>query len=116
MRIEAVYKEIGRNIRTRRRQIDASQDSIAQQLGISRATLANIETGRQRVLVHQLYGIAHALGIKPGDIMPPPSRTKLPTISRWSRSRLVATSILNNVKTSIASLHQCPSETANNAI
>lgn len=76
MRIEAVYKEIGRNIRTRRRQIDASQDSIAQQLGISRATLANIETGRQRVLVHQLYGIAHALGIKPGDIMPPPSSDK----------------------------------------
>jgi transcriptional regulator with XRE-family HTH domain len=72
MRIEAVYKEIGRNIRTRRRQIDASQDTVALQLGISRATLANIETGRQRVLVHQLYGIARALGVKPSDLMPPP--------------------------------------------
>lgn len=71
MRIEPLYKDIGRNIRTRRRQIDESQDSVAQQLGLSRATLANIETGRQRVLVHQLYAIARALGVKPGDLLPP---------------------------------------------
>jgi transcriptional regulator with XRE-family HTH domain len=76
MRIEPVYKEIGRNIRTRRRQIDVSQDHVALQLGISRATLANIETGRQRVLVHQLYGIARALRVKPSDLLPPPSPDK----------------------------------------
>ncbi len=76
MRIEAVYKEIGRNIRTRRRQMHASQDSVAQHLGISRATLASIETGRQRVLVHQLYGIASALGVGPGDLLPPSATTQ----------------------------------------
>jgi transcriptional regulator with XRE-family HTH domain len=77
MRIEPVYREIGRNIRTRRRHIDASQDEVAHRLGISRATLANIETGRQRVLVHQLYGIARALGVRPSDLMPPPPPDKV---------------------------------------
>lgn len=37
---------------------------------LSRATLANIETGRQRVLVHQLYTFASALGIKPEELLP----------------------------------------------
>jgi transcriptional regulator with XRE-family HTH domain len=81
MRIEPVYKEIGRNIRTRRRLIDASQDVLAQQLGISRGTLANIETGRQRVLVHQLYVIAQALGVRPADLMPPPVVAKINSLT-----------------------------------
>lgn len=71
MRIEPIYREIGRNIRTRRRQKDLSQDEVAQLLAISRATLANIETGRQRILVHQIYRLAEVLGAKPTDLMPP---------------------------------------------
>jgi transcriptional regulator with XRE-family HTH domain len=69
---EPIYKEIGAIIRTLRRRVDRAQEVLAGQLGISRATLANIETGRQRILVHQLYAIAKALDVKLGDLLPPP--------------------------------------------
>ena len=70
MTIEPIYKNIGAVIRAKRRLLDLAQEKLATQLGISRATLANIETGRQRVLAHQLYGFARALGVKPADLLP----------------------------------------------
>jgi transcriptional regulator with XRE-family HTH domain len=85
MRPEPVYKTIGTIIRGRRRRLEWPQETLAARLGISRATLANIETGRQRVLVHQLYAFAEALQLKPSDLLPPASEgqsaadlTKLP--------------------------------------
>ena len=79
MELEPIYKEIGANIRTRRRQADASQDDVAARVGISRATLANIETGRQRLLVHQLYRLAKVLGVRPGDLLPTANDHALPS-------------------------------------
>jgi transcriptional regulator with XRE-family HTH domain len=72
MKPEPIYQQIGGIIRALRRRADKAQDALAGQLGISRATLANIETGRQRILVHQLYAIANALGVKLGDLLPTP--------------------------------------------
>lgn len=71
MKVEPVYRSIGATVRSRRRQLEWSQEKLAQRLMISRATLANIETGRQRVLVHQLYAFAAALGMKPEQLLPP---------------------------------------------
>lgn len=71
MRPEPVYKTIGAIIRGRRRRLEWPQQILAARLGMSRATLANIETGRQRVLVHQLYSFAEALQLKPSDLLPP---------------------------------------------
>lgn len=76
MRPEPVYKTIGAIIRGRRRRLEWAQETLAARLGISRATLANIETGRQRVLVHQLYALAEALQLKPSDLLPPASETQ----------------------------------------
>ena len=73
MRPEPVYKTIGAIIRGRRRRLEWAQATLAARLGISRATLANIETGRQRVLVHQLYNFAEVLQLKPSDLLPPTS-------------------------------------------
>jgi transcriptional regulator with XRE-family HTH domain len=67
---EPIYKQIGRIIRARRRVLDRAQELLAQEVGISRATLANIETGRQRILVHQLYAFAKALDLKLSDLLP----------------------------------------------
>jgi transcriptional regulator with XRE-family HTH domain len=72
MKPEPIYKQIGGTIRALRRRADQAQEALAAQLGISRATLANIETGRQRILVHQLYSIAQVLGVKVGDMLPSP--------------------------------------------
>jgi transcriptional regulator with XRE-family HTH domain len=73
MRPEPVYTTIGAIIRGQRRKLEWPQHKLAARLGISRATLANIETGRQRILVHQLYSFAEALQLKPSDLIPPTS-------------------------------------------
>jgi transcriptional regulator with XRE-family HTH domain len=70
MKLEPIYKTIGSIIRQRRRRLELPQTTLAGLLGISRATLANIETGRQRILVHHLYGFAEALNMKPGELLP----------------------------------------------
>lgn len=72
MKPEPIYQQIGGIIRALRRRADKAQDELASRLGISRATLANMETGRQRILVHQLYAIAQALGVQLSDLLPPP--------------------------------------------
>ncbi|MGH9713617.1 MAG: helix-turn-helix domain-containing protein [Candidatus Acidiferrales bacterium] len=78
MKPEPIYKTIGTIIRRRRRRLDWPQALLASRLGISRATLANIETGRQRVLVHHLYTLAEVLKMKPSDFLPPASLAESP--------------------------------------
>ena len=74
MRPEDIYKEVGRNIRVYRARAHRTQAQLAAEIGISRASLANIEAGRQKVLVHYLYTIADALGLESPDVlMPTPS-------------------------------------------
>ena len=70
MKIEAIYKDIGAIIRAKRRSKEMSQEKLADRLGISRATLANIETGRQRILTHQLYAFGDVLGMEPSELLP----------------------------------------------
>lgn len=67
-----LYEKIGGLIRSRRKQLDLTQVKLAQQLGMSRASLANMETGRQNILVHQLYILAQALDLHPSDLLPQP--------------------------------------------
>src|SRR6266403_1538894 len=71
MKLEPIYKAIGTIIRRRRRRLEWSQKLLASRLRISRATLANIETGRQRILVHHLYMFAEVLNMKLADFLPP---------------------------------------------
>ncbi|MYA60099.1 MAG: helix-turn-helix domain-containing protein [Chloroflexi bacterium] len=66
-----VYSIIGSRIRTRRRQMKLTQERLSRQLGISRASLANIETGRQQILVHQIYNLATQLELDITDLLPP---------------------------------------------
>jgi transcriptional regulator with XRE-family HTH domain len=77
MKPESVYRHIGALIKSRRKQSEPplTQEKLAQLLGISRASLANIETGRQSVLVHQLYDFAQALGVSPSDFLVPVNDT-----------------------------------------
>ncbi|HVB58374.1 MAG TPA: helix-turn-helix domain-containing protein [Candidatus Acidoferrales bacterium] len=70
MELEPIYKTVGGIIRQRRRRLELPQTKLAGMLGISRATLANIETGRQRILVHHLYAFAEAFDMKPGELLP----------------------------------------------
>src|SRR6266852_9416336 len=67
-----VYKQIGAIIKARRKTLNnMKQEKLAGLLGISRGSLANIETGRQGILVHQLYKFSAALQLKtPIDLLP----------------------------------------------
>jgi len=71
MNFEWVYPEIGLLIRQRRKRLKLTQEQVASVTGISRASLANIEGGRQKVLVHQLFSFASALELQPLDLLPP---------------------------------------------
>ena len=68
-----IYPLIGAVIKRRRKQFSWTQEKLAARLGISRASLASIEIGRQNVLVHQLYSFAEALDLSPQDMLPPPA-------------------------------------------
>jgi transcriptional regulator with XRE-family HTH domain len=83
MKLEPIYKTIGGIIRQRRRRLELPQTTLAARLGISRASLASIETGRQRVLVHHLYALAEALDMKPGDLLPQMIKSR--SASEWAQ-------------------------------
>jgi len=70
---DPIYKHIGMLIKARRKTLGLKQENLAHTLGISRGSLANIETGRQNILVHNLYKIAAALDLNLFDLLPQPS-------------------------------------------
>ena len=72
----ALYKRIGSTIKVKRRVLGLTQQQLANQLGISRASLANVETGRQRILVHQLYELAGQLSVNVSDLLPESSEAE----------------------------------------
>lgn len=69
-----LYRTVGASIRRRRRELDLTQAKLANRLGISRGTLANIEAGRQNLLLHQLYRFAAALDLNVHDFLPLPTQ------------------------------------------
>lgn len=59
-----IYRLIGSQIAARRKELRLKQAEVAAQIGLTRASLANIEKGRQKVMLHQIYRIAEALRIE----------------------------------------------------
>ena len=71
MNAKHIYKHLGARIRDLRKNLPQTQDQFAKQAGISRASLANIEAGRQQVLVHHLFTFAHILQLdSPAHLLP----------------------------------------------
>ena len=60
----ALYASLGRAIAKRRNELELTQAFVAKQIGLTRASLANIETGRQKVLLHHIYRLAAALELR----------------------------------------------------
>jgi transcriptional regulator with XRE-family HTH domain len=59
-----LYRRLGRVVAGRRDELGLTQADVAAKLGLSRASLANLESGRQRIMVHQLFALVSALKLK----------------------------------------------------
>jgi transcriptional regulator with XRE-family HTH domain len=69
--VEACHQSLGSRIRLIRETIGMSQEELAGKLpkGVTRSSLANIETGRQRFLLNRVEDFARALGTTPKHLM-----------------------------------------------
>jgi transcriptional regulator with XRE-family HTH domain len=63
------YREFGDLLRKERKG-RFSQSELADRVGLSRASIANIERGNQRVPLHMLRVFARELGVEPQALLP----------------------------------------------
>lgn len=68
---QALRKEVGRRLRDCRQRQHLSQTEVASFAGILRTSLANIESGRQRLPLPVLYKLAVALDTDVCTLLPP---------------------------------------------
>lgn len=71
MGIDPRYDAFGRAVALRRDQLGMTQAQLSARVGLSRASIANIEAGRQNVLLHHACDIAAVLKLDHvDDLMP----------------------------------------------
>jgi DNA-binding XRE family transcriptional regulator len=58
-----VYVSFGEAVKALRIKAGMTQADLSEKVGLSRASIANVETGRQQVLLGDLYVYAAALGV-----------------------------------------------------
>lgn len=74
-RTRLVNKLFGVRLRDARRIRSFTQADLASKLGVSRVTVANLESGEQNVQLHQLFAVAEALDLRVEHFLP--SRTEV---------------------------------------
>jgi len=68
----ALYREFGRRIAVRRSEMKLTQAVLGGRVGLSRASIANIERGMQNLPLHQVYRLTEALQLDDlADLLPP---------------------------------------------
>lgn len=69
MPMQTVYRMIGARVEKIRNELGWTQLELSKKIGLTRASVANIETGRQRLLVHQVEDISGAFGMSPKALL-----------------------------------------------
>jgi transcriptional regulator with XRE-family HTH domain len=67
--ITNLYRTIGAHLAEARQQRGVRQSDLAIAVGLTRASIANIENGNQKVQLHTLIAAAQALGLDPADLV-----------------------------------------------
>lgn len=69
---ERFYADLGRRIRVQRDKLHLTQQQVGDALAprATRASIANIEAGKQRVLAHTLVQLAGVLEVSVSDLLP----------------------------------------------
>lgn len=63
--MEHFYEQFGRRLRRERDGAELSQAEVASRVGLTRTSIANIESGKQRVALHRFVDLAAAIGCDP---------------------------------------------------
>ncbi len=77
---DLIYIHIGKKIKTVRDKADLTQESLADAIGVSRASIANYESGKQSIYISDLYKIADALNIEIRELLPPLQEIKMKSL------------------------------------
>jgi transcriptional regulator with XRE-family HTH domain len=66
---EQLYTGLGRRLLRYRREAGLTQEEVATKLKLKRTSITNIEAGRQRILLHQLFSLATAVRVSPNQLL-----------------------------------------------
>jgi transcriptional regulator with XRE-family HTH domain len=67
--IEPVYRQFGAKVEALRTALGLSQEELAKRVGLQRTSIANLEAGRQRILLHDVQKFAEAFGTTPKHLL-----------------------------------------------
>jgi len=67
--METVYLQFGLRVKQLRESLGWKQEDIATKVGLTRASIANIESGKQRVLLDDVTKFARAFGCTEKHLM-----------------------------------------------
>lgn len=68
LQCEPVYVSFGEIVKARRIALGLTQEQLGEIVGLSRTSVTNIEIGRQRILLSDLFDFARAFGVSPKTI------------------------------------------------
>jgi transcriptional regulator with XRE-family HTH domain len=67
---DLLYSHIGQQLKSHREKKGLTQSQLAERVGLERTSITNIESGKQRLPLHILFGVCHSLGVSPVEVMP----------------------------------------------
>lgn len=82
----ALYLRIGERVREAREAAKMTQGELGERIGLTRASVTNIEKARQNVQLHTLYAIARALQVPVVALLPEEAAPEEQTIVRLNRA------------------------------
>lgn len=64
------YRRVGAKVRSARIEAGLSQAALAEQVGLTRSSMANLEAARQRTSLYHFVLISRALGVEVSALLP----------------------------------------------
>jgi transcriptional regulator with XRE-family HTH domain len=65
-----VNRGVGQRIAQARKRAGLTQKILADRVSLSRASIANMEAGKQAIQIHMVFELAHQLHVPPLDLIP----------------------------------------------
>ncbi|TDO83742.1 DNA-binding XRE family transcriptional regulator [Flavobacterium chryseum] len=87
------YIKLGSKIKDERLKAEIKQEAFASFLNLSRASIVNIEKGRQRPPIHLLWSIAKILNIEVMELLPQFNASDV-SLSEWKKK--ISTQVKSN--------------------